>query len=73
MGLDMYAYAATQADTSGENNPFFGKKHTEEQKKLMSEQRTGTVMINKDGVLKRIHKGSLESYLQHGWVRGKGK
>jgi hypothetical protein len=65
--------SANHADTSGENNPFFGKKHTEEKKKLMSEQRTGTAMINKDRVIKRIHKDSLENYLQHGWVRGKGK
>lgn len=61
------------ADVSGENNPFFGKKHTEEKKKLMSEQRTGSVMINKDGTIKRIHKDTLESYLQQGWIRGKGK
>lgn len=61
------------ADVSGENNPFFGKKHTPEQKILMSKQRTGTIMINKDGIIKRICKDLLESYLQQGWIRGKGK
>jgi hypothetical protein len=61
------------ADVFGKNNPFFGKNHTAEQRKLMSEQRTGTVMINKDGVIKRIHKDVLEGYLQQGWIRGKGK
>lgn len=61
------------ADVSGKNNPFSGKNHTDEQRKLMSEQRAGTVMINKDNVIKRIHKDVLESYLQQGWIRGKGK
>lgn len=61
------------ADVSGKNNPFFGKNHTDEQRKLMSGQRTGTVMINKDNVIKRIHKDLLEGYLQQGWIRGKGK
>lgn len=61
------------SDTSGENNPFFGKEHSDKTKKLMSEQRTGTVMINKDGIIKRIPGDFLESYLQQGWIRGKGK
>lgn len=61
------------ADFSGENNPFFGMKHSEKRKKLMSEQRTGSVMINKDGVIKRIHKDMLDGYLKQGWIRGKGK
>jgi len=61
------------ADVAGENNPFFGMKHSEERKKIMSEQRTGTVMINKDGLIKRIHKNFLENYLKQGWIRGKGK
>lgn len=61
------------ADVVGENNPFFGMKHSEERKKIMSEQRTGTVMINKNGVVKRIHQDFLENYLQQGWIRGKGK
>jgi hypothetical protein len=39
----------------------------------MSEQRTGTVMINKDSIIKRIPGDFLESYLQQGWIRGKGK
>jgi hypothetical protein len=60
-------------DVSGKNNPFFNKKHTEEKKKLMSDQRIGTVMINKDGLIKRIHKDQLDDYLQQGWIRGKGK
>lgn len=29
------------ADTTGPNNAFFGKSHTEETKRLLSEQRTG--------------------------------
>lgn len=61
------------ADTSGKNNPFFGMRHSEARKKLMSEQRTGTVMINKNGTIKRIHKDKLDCYLKQGWIRGKGK
>ena len=30
------------ADRSGENNPFYGKKHTEESKRKMSETKKGT-------------------------------
>jgi hypothetical protein len=61
------------ADCSGKNNAFFGKTHTLENKKRMSDQRIGTAMINKNGVIKRIHKDLLDEYLQQGWVRGKGK
>jgi hypothetical protein len=59
-----------------------GKKHSEETKKLISEQRKGTGIgeansqygtcwITKDGANKKINKENLESYLNEGWVKGR--
>ena len=55
---------ASNRDCSGENNSFFGKHHSEESKKKMSESHKGRISPNKDkkmhyseNVLKAISKG----------------
>jgi hypothetical protein len=59
-----------------------GKNHSEESKKLMSENKKGTGVgesnsqygtcwITKDGSNKKIKKEDLETYLNEGWVKGR--
>lgn len=63
-------------------NTFFGKKHSEETKKMISEIKKGTGMgelnsqfgtcwITKEGVNKKIKKEELNNFTQQGWVKGR--
>ncbi len=63
-------------------NPFKGKKHAEEVKRLMSESskgkgsgkensQYGTCWITMDGENKKIKKEELDTYTQQGWEKGR--
>lgn len=66
----------------GEFCNWSGKNHSEETKKLMSENKKnnylgkassqyGTCWINKDNLNKKIKKEDLNNYLTEGWVKGR--
>ena len=71
--------------TSGENNGFFGKKHTEETIKHLSDVRRGkgcgennsqfgTCWIYHEAFgSKKIKKEDLFSYIDQGWIKGRKK
>lgn len=62
------------ADFSGENNPFFGKHHSELSKLKMSQKRKGKVWIHNPNLRKRLLvEINSDIMLQDGWVKGKGK
>lgn len=61
---------------------FTGKNHSEETKKLMSQQRKGigqgeansqygTCWITKDGLNKKIKKEDFEQWFEEGWLKGR--
>jgi len=63
-------------------NTFFGKKHTEETKKIISDIKKGTGLgelnsqfgtcwITKDGINKKIKKEEINTFIQQGWVKGR--
>lgn len=62
----------------GENNPFYGKKHSEESRRKMSESKkgennpvSGKVWITNGESNKMIDKKELELYLSNGWQKGR--
>jgi hypothetical protein len=63
-------------------NTFFGKKHSEETKKMISEikkgknlgnlnSQFGTCWITKEGINKKIKKEEINTFIQQGWVKGR--
>jgi hypothetical protein len=54
---------------SYENNPELRKLRSE----IFSKSLKGRKYVNKDGVVKRVHKENLENYLSSGWNIGLGK
>lgn len=64
-------------DTSGENNPMYGKTHpmkgkhfSENVRKHMAEAQIGSIFINNGFECKRIKQDKLEYYLNNGYQRG---
>lgn len=55
----------------GEKNGMFGKKMSEETKKLFSKQRTGRKWINNGTDNKFVKPEDIEMYLQQGWMLGR--
>lgn len=55
----------------GENNPFYGKHHSDEAKLKNSLAHKGKITVNKDGKIKMINADELEYYLQLGYKRGR--
>lgn len=51
---------------SGENNPFFGKTHSDEAKLKMSNARKDTVYINNGEITKRVKIEEVDVYLSEG-------
>lgn len=65
-------------DFKGENNPFYGRKHSDETRKKISEGRTGNknpcsgkVWIMNGSESKRVSKSELQKYLDEGWIKGR--
>lgn len=58
---------------AGENNPFFGKKHTEEDKQKMSESSKDRVWINNGEISKRVKQYEIGEYFSKGWKKGRLK
>lgn len=64
-------------DVSGENNGFYGKHHTEDHKKRVSEKLKGNKnpsygkrWINKDGIQKYVKEEQVSDFLSEGWKLG---
>jgi group I intron endonuclease len=65
-------------DVSGDKNGMFGKTHSDETKKKMSEKGSGnsnsqysSCWITKEGVNKKIKKVELDIYIKQGWAKGR--
>lgn len=56
---------------AGENNPFYGKTHTEEVCKMLSENQKGRIVITNGIIEKRIHPEQLENYNLDEWRLGR--
>jgi hypothetical protein len=54
----------------GENNPFYGQKHSEDTKTRLKEHRAGVIWINDLSVEKQIQK---DAEIPDGWQRGRLK
>lgn len=61
------------ADVAGEKNPFFGKAHSDDQKKKWKESRAGKVWISKKHISKLVKNDEVDHYLNDGWTKGRGK
>ncbi|NBS94318.1 MAG: hypothetical protein EBS91_11290 [Betaproteobacteria bacterium] len=63
------------ADFSGENNPFFGKSHSDESRSKMREKRQGKRWIHNLLQNKRmlVKESEINDFLSQGWSKGKGK
>jgi hypothetical protein len=63
------------ADVSKENNPFFGKTHSDDCKQRMKESRKNFKWVHRPETGERtlINGEIIDSYLNNGWIRGKGK
>lgn len=63
------------ADSSGDKNPFYGKKHSAEAKAKMKESRAGLKWIHNTTTGQRtlIHVNEVDRFLSLGWTKGKGK
>jgi len=63
------------ADMSGYKNPFFGKKHSEEAKAIMREQRVGKKWIHNEisGQSKLVSESEVDTFINLGWTRGRSK
>lgn len=64
-------------DVTGENNGFYGKHHTEEHKKKVSEKLKGDKnpsfgkkWIHKDKIQKYVRKEEVDKLLSEGWILG---
>lgn len=55
---------------SGDGNPFYGRKHSDNSKLLISKRQSGRIYVKKDGKCRRIFPDELETYLNDGWTRG---
>ena len=66
---------AHQNCSQGENNPMYGRHHSELSKQMMSQKRsihnTGCVWINNGEVTRFIKSEELEYWIQQGFVRGR--
>jgi hypothetical protein len=56
---------------NGENNPMFGKSHSDAAKKKVAAFRKGKIWIHKDMVCKSVSLDELEEFLSDGWSRGR--
>lgn len=56
---------------SGENNPFYGKIHTENTRNKLSKIQKGRIYINNGVETKRIKPDELDKFLSGGWIRGR--
>ena len=56
----------------GEKHPMYGKHHTEETKQKMNNAKKDIHWINKDNVSKMVKENELHSYLNDGWLLGRG-
>ena len=54
-----------------ENNPFYGKTHSKEDKIKMSEASKDRTWINNGDINKKVKNYELDSYLDNGWVKGR--
>ena len=68
-------HPSKHTDRSGNKNPFYGKKHTDETKKKISEKNKnkksknkGKIRIRKDNIIKYINKECLDDYLKLGYT-----
>lgn len=63
------------ANINGPNNPFFGKKHSEETKKLLAEKCKdnckGSKWMNKNNKCKLVKQELVEKYLKDNWKFGR--
>lgn len=55
----------------GEKNPYYGKKHTGEEKRKMSEQSKDRIWITNGIQNKRVKKAKLEEYFKNNWRKGR--
>lgn len=56
---------------SGENNPFYGKHHSEQVKREIGQNLKGRVYINNGTITKRVKPEDVNSFLFQGWVKGR--
>ena len=56
---------------SEENNPFYGKHHTQEARSKISEAQSGRIYVNNGIHNKRIKPDELEDYLSCGYAKGR--
>lgn len=59
------AYSRSKIDRSGENNPMYNRKHTEESRKKMSERELGEKHWNYNGHLSEEHKEKIRKSLKN--------
>lgn len=60
--------AKTSSKLQGKNNGMFGKAHTEESRKRMSEARIGKFGVFKDGKKRMITSEEIDSFFSAGWI-----
>lgn len=56
---------------SGVNNSFYGKSHSTEVRKLLSENMSNRIWVNNGNCLKRVKPDELQHYLDLGWSKGR--
>lgn len=61
------------ADVANEKNPFFGKTHSDEQRKKWRESRAEKIWIHNNVSSKLIKKDELDSFINNGWIKGRKK
>ena len=56
---------------TGENNPFYGKTHSDETKSIISNLHKNTIYVNNGEITKRIKQDDINEYISNGWVKGR--
>lgn len=79
-GVPNFVKEKERLANAGENNGFYGKKHSAETKQKLSEVRTGQnnwnygkVIYHKDDKQKYIGTEEIEYYESLGWIKGMAK
>ena len=65
--------AFANRDQSGENNPFYGKHHSEQTRSHLSKSIKGRVHVNNGIINKQVRQSELQSYLDNGFTLGRMK